>query len=161
MTISASTTTVDNYNFNEFVNHVDNSRKTISMPTMHNNHTIGSKIFNFTLKLCTWRFDIDVRTARARSRRRLTCRSTCLALPAPESRFSAIDVESAFRSTIGWQSRRCGTSRSIWIGTSSGSICMRIRASTAATTLHRRPMFALTFSDHIPTAILDHNKERI
>jgi hypothetical protein len=33
-----------------------------------------------------------------------------------ESRFSAIDVESAFRSVIGWRSTRCGTSRSMWIG---------------------------------------------
>jgi hypothetical protein len=49
---------------------------------------------------------------------------------AHESRFSAIDVESAFRSAIGWPNTRCGTSRSIWIGTLSGSICMHIRAST-------------------------------
>jgi hypothetical protein len=37
---------------------------------------------------------------------------------AHESRFSAIDAESAFRSAIGWPSTRCGTSRSMWIGSS-------------------------------------------
>jgi hypothetical protein len=63
----------------------------------------------------------------------------------PERRFSAIDVESVI--VIGWPRAQGVAYRGRFgSGTSSGSICMRIRASTAATTLRRRPMFALTFS---------------
>jgi hypothetical protein len=81
-----------------------------------------------------WVSDIDARTVGISSTIAQRWR-TIFVECAYESRFSAIDVESALRSAIGWPTTRCGTSRSIWIGTSSGSIRMRIRASTAATTL--------------------------
>jgi hypothetical protein len=133
-------------NFNEFVNNVDhNGRKTISLPTMHLNHINFLIFFVITSKLCILGFDIDVRCKSKLSRSRT--RASIFVVCAHESHFSAIDIESAFRSAIGWRSTRCGTSRSIWIGTSSGSICMR----NAATILHRRAADVRThiLADHI------------
>jgi hypothetical protein len=92
-------------NFNEFDNNVDsnNSRKTMSMPTMH--QIIHCKpISSRSRRSCAFGdFDIDVRAARARCRRSLACLLVFVSC-AHESRFSAIDVESAFRSAIDWSS---------------------------------------------------------
>jgi hypothetical protein len=81
-----------------------------------------------------------------RSRRRRTFGSTYLALPAPESRFSAIDVESALRSVIGWPEHKVWHIEVDLDRHFKWFDLYAYRASTAATTLRRRPMFALTFS---------------
>jgi hypothetical protein len=117
-------------NFNEFVNNVDNnnSRKTIPMPTMHQiirNETRSSN----SRRCCAFGDSTSMSEMLEHVRRSLACLLIFVSC-AHESHFSAIDVESAFRSAIGWSSTKCGTSRSISIGTSSGSICTRIlRAS--------------------------------
>jgi hypothetical protein len=97
MTISSSTTTIDN-DHRQFERIRQRHRQQPQSQNDFNadnarNHTQQNNIFEFTSRLCIWRFNIDVRTAKARYVR-LVC--------VHESRFSAIDVESAFRSAIGW-----------------------------------------------------------
>jgi hypothetical protein len=129
--------------------------KTISMPTMHLNHINFLIFFVITSKLCILRCSNckSKLSSKSHSSEHLR-RRVCAQAISVRSMSKAL---SGARLVGGAQDRgRFGSLLHVV------SICMRIRASTAATTLRRRPMFAHSHSrrSRQQSTILNHNKER-
>jgi hypothetical protein len=158
-TITTTTTTIDNNRQRKLTISTNSSTASTTAIAQrfqcHNtqNHTLQNILFKFTSKRCVLAFDIGVRTASTWRKLALHLKHVC----ARNSRFSAIDVESALRSVIGWPSTRCGTSRSIRIATSSRSILRA--ATTLLLCVGGRCLHSHSCRSHQQSAIQNHNKD--